>query len=311
MTTTARTHLKTWTRRVLGTTLTLILTVVTLAGVVLAGVVVSSRSIHQPVPTGSTDAPRRHSRTPSPASRRTPPRRARSAARRRVRRGHPRHHRQRPPRAVRHLLELAGVHDLRRRRRRHAGTPRGRAGPRPDAHVRRRRRRPRPEARRGRRARPHQAHRRSRGAAAQLGGPPARGRGEGPRRVQRLDGARRHRDARRAGRHQPLVAHQRPGEEPPRRALDARPSLRRGRVRDHHGGRHLRCPGRTAPGRRARRTRRGTTRREPAPGTRLDPDTDDQIAEDHFAAPRLARRPEQRDAVVPTDRRHRPDRRRR
>ena len=57
MTTTPRTHLKTWTRRVLGTTLTLILTAATLAGVILAGVVVSSRSIHQPVPTDSADVP--------------------------------------------------------------------------------------------------------------------------------------------------------------------------------------------------------------------------------------------------------------
>ena len=57
MTTTPRTHLKTWTRRVLGTTLTLILTAATLAGVILAGVVVSSRSIHQPVPADSADVP--------------------------------------------------------------------------------------------------------------------------------------------------------------------------------------------------------------------------------------------------------------
>ena len=55
MTKTARTHRKTWTRRVLGTTLTLILTAATLAGIVLAGVVVSSRSIHPPVPTDSAD----------------------------------------------------------------------------------------------------------------------------------------------------------------------------------------------------------------------------------------------------------------
>ena len=46
MTTSPRIHLKTWTRRVLGTTLTLILTSATLAGVILAGVVVSTRSIH-------------------------------------------------------------------------------------------------------------------------------------------------------------------------------------------------------------------------------------------------------------------------
>ena len=57
MTTTPRTHLKTWTRRVLGATLTLILTAAALAGVILAGVVVSSRSIHQPVPTDSADVP--------------------------------------------------------------------------------------------------------------------------------------------------------------------------------------------------------------------------------------------------------------
>ncbi len=57
MTTSPRTHLKTWTRRVLGTTIALILTAATLAGVILAGVVVSSRSIHQPVPTDSADVP--------------------------------------------------------------------------------------------------------------------------------------------------------------------------------------------------------------------------------------------------------------
>jgi putative intracellular protease/amidase len=57
MTTTPRTHLKIWIRRVLGTTLTLILTAATLAGVILAGVVVSSRSIHQPVPADSADVP--------------------------------------------------------------------------------------------------------------------------------------------------------------------------------------------------------------------------------------------------------------
>ena len=55
--TTTRSHLKTWTRRVLGTTLTLILTAATLAGIILAGVIVSSRSIHQPVPTDSADVP--------------------------------------------------------------------------------------------------------------------------------------------------------------------------------------------------------------------------------------------------------------
>ena len=73
MTTNPRTHLKTWTRRVLGTTLTLILTAATLAGVVLAGVVVTSRSIHQPVPTDSADVPASSLSTLSPAARRTSP----------------------------------------------------------------------------------------------------------------------------------------------------------------------------------------------------------------------------------------------
>jgi putative intracellular protease/amidase len=56
MTTAADTRLKTWTRRILGTTLSLIVTAATLASVILAGVVVTSRSIHQAVPTGPTDA---------------------------------------------------------------------------------------------------------------------------------------------------------------------------------------------------------------------------------------------------------------
>ena len=256
MTTSPRTHLKTWTRRVLGTTLALILTAATLAGVILAGVIVSSRSIHQPVPTDSADVPASSLTHTEPGGSKNPTV---------TRNG------QRLVVAFVAGTEGTIASDLLAPYDIFSSSPafttyvvadaaspvplEGGPAARPDAHVRRHRRRPRPEARLGRRARSHQAHRHSRSAAAQLGGPPARGRGEDPRRVQRRNGARRHRDARRTGRHQPLVTHQRPGEEPPRRELDARPSLRRGRVRDHHGSRHLRRPGRTAPGRRARRTR--------------------------------------------------------
>jgi putative intracellular protease/amidase len=51
---------KTWPRRVLDTTLTLTLATATLTGIAVAGVVVTSRSTHQPVPTRSTH--------PAPAS---------------------------------------------------------------------------------------------------------------------------------------------------------------------------------------------------------------------------------------------------
>ena len=53
MTTSARTSVRTWPRRVLGTTLMLILGLATLAGVVLAGVTVTGRSTNQPVSTSS------------------------------------------------------------------------------------------------------------------------------------------------------------------------------------------------------------------------------------------------------------------
>ena len=56
MNTNTPTHLTTWTRRALGTTLALVLTVATLAGLVLAGAVVNSRSIHQAPLTGSGHA---------------------------------------------------------------------------------------------------------------------------------------------------------------------------------------------------------------------------------------------------------------
>ena len=274
MNTNTRTHLTTWTRRVLATTLAAALTLATLAGLVLAGAVVNGRSIHQAPPSGSGRAAATSLQH--------------SERRQETNRPDTKHGR----RLV--VAFVAGTHgtiasDLLAPYDIFAsspafttyvvadasdpGTPRRRTGRRPDAHVRRRRRRPRPEARPGRRARPHQAHRRSRSAAARPGWPASTTNGaKSPRRVQRLDGPRCHRDARRARRHQPLVTHQRPGEEPPGRALDAWPSLRRGRVGDHHGSRHLRCPGRTAPGRRARRTRRGATSREPPPGARLDPD---------------------------------------
>lgn len=53
-TTSARTSVRTWPRRVLGTTLMLTLGLATLAGVVFAGVAVTSRSTNQPVPSSST-----------------------------------------------------------------------------------------------------------------------------------------------------------------------------------------------------------------------------------------------------------------
>ena len=52
--------MNTWLRRVLYTTLTLMLTTATLAGIAVAGVVVTSRSTHQTVRTGSSN--------PAPAS---------------------------------------------------------------------------------------------------------------------------------------------------------------------------------------------------------------------------------------------------
>lgn len=50
MTTSARTSLRLWTRRILGAALTLILGLATVAGLVLAGVVVTGRSVNRPVP---------------------------------------------------------------------------------------------------------------------------------------------------------------------------------------------------------------------------------------------------------------------
>ena len=57
MTSSARTRTRTWLRRVLGATLMGTLGVVTLAGLVLAGATVTSRSTHQAAPTTSTDTP--------------------------------------------------------------------------------------------------------------------------------------------------------------------------------------------------------------------------------------------------------------
>jgi putative intracellular protease/amidase len=57
MTNSARTHSKTWPRRVLGRTLKLTLGIATLAGIVLAGVTVTSRDTHQPVPASFTGTP--------------------------------------------------------------------------------------------------------------------------------------------------------------------------------------------------------------------------------------------------------------
>jgi putative intracellular protease/amidase len=56
MTTSARTSVRTWTRRVLWTTLTLSIGLVTLAGVVFAGATATSQATNQPVPTSSTGA---------------------------------------------------------------------------------------------------------------------------------------------------------------------------------------------------------------------------------------------------------------
>lgn len=54
MTTSARTSARTWPRRVLGTTLMLVLGLATLAGVVFAGATVTGRGNNQPVPISST-----------------------------------------------------------------------------------------------------------------------------------------------------------------------------------------------------------------------------------------------------------------
>jgi putative intracellular protease/amidase len=55
MTTRARTHTRTWPRRVLGTTLALTLGVATLAGAVVAGATATGQGTHQPEPTSPTD----------------------------------------------------------------------------------------------------------------------------------------------------------------------------------------------------------------------------------------------------------------
>ena len=56
MTTSPRTSARTWPRRVLGTTLMLVLALTTLAGVVFAGATVTGRGNNQPVPTSPTAA---------------------------------------------------------------------------------------------------------------------------------------------------------------------------------------------------------------------------------------------------------------
>jgi hypothetical protein len=55
MTTRARTHTRTWPRRVLGTTLALALGLATLAGAVVAGATATGQGTHQPEPTSPTD----------------------------------------------------------------------------------------------------------------------------------------------------------------------------------------------------------------------------------------------------------------
>jgi putative intracellular protease/amidase len=55
MTTRARTHTRTWPRRVLGTTLALTLGVATLAGALFAGATATSQGTHPPEPTPTTD----------------------------------------------------------------------------------------------------------------------------------------------------------------------------------------------------------------------------------------------------------------
>ena len=57
MKTTRHTHRRTWPRRVLGTTMALLLTLATLAGVVLAGAVVTARGFHQGVPVVAKGTP--------------------------------------------------------------------------------------------------------------------------------------------------------------------------------------------------------------------------------------------------------------
>jgi putative intracellular protease/amidase len=71
MNTTRHTHRRTWPRRVLGTTMAILLALTTLAGVVLAGTVVTGRSFHRPVPAAAKDmAPTspQHSEPPGTAA---------------------------------------------------------------------------------------------------------------------------------------------------------------------------------------------------------------------------------------------------
>jgi putative intracellular protease/amidase len=56
MTSSTRTSVRTWARRVLDTTIALTLALATLAGLVLAGVIVSERDTHRPVPVRSADS---------------------------------------------------------------------------------------------------------------------------------------------------------------------------------------------------------------------------------------------------------------
>jgi putative intracellular protease/amidase len=71
MNTTHHTDRRTWPRRVLGTTMALLLTLTTLAGVVLAGTVVTGRGFHQPVPAavkGTAPASPQYSEPPGTAA---------------------------------------------------------------------------------------------------------------------------------------------------------------------------------------------------------------------------------------------------
>ena len=69
MNTTRKTPRRTWPRRVLGTAMALLLALTTLAGVVLAGAVVTARGFHQPVPTVAKDTPSARHAEPATAAR--------------------------------------------------------------------------------------------------------------------------------------------------------------------------------------------------------------------------------------------------
>ncbi len=250
MTTSARTPARTWLRRVLLTTVTCILGLATLAGIVLAGATVTSRSTHQPAPPyldgRSHDvAPARRAR-PRGGPHRCP----RSTARRRVRRGHERHRRQRPPRAVRHLRELARVQRPTSSPTTPPRPPRGRAARRSDVHVRRRRRRPQPEARPGRGARTRRS--RKVPTEAPLRSWVARQHDDGARVLGVCSGslvlaATGMLDGLHATSHWSRISALE--AEPTGGALAARAPVRRGRVRHHHGRGDLRGPGSPPPGR--------------------------------------------------------------